>query len=337
MKAISLLSGGLDSTLATKLIKEQGIEVLALNFTSPFCLCGGKPKEGCRHKAVEMAEQIGVPLKLVSLGEEFIEIVKNPEHGRGSGMNPCIDCRIMKFRVAKKIMEETGAGFIVTGEVLGQRPMSQNSRAMSLIEKESGLDGLIVRPLCAKALPPSIPETKGWVDRNRFYDIEGRGRKGQLKLVDELKIENHACPAGGCLLTDKYFSLKVKDLIDSGMFTLENAKLFKYGRYFPIGMHFKLAVGRNEQENKIIKNFAGHGDLLIEAQSKGPVALGRGKITPGNLRAALDICAHFSKYADFAAFDCSILPDETAIYKIEKKINSADIGRFRLAGAESSV
>lgn len=332
MKAISLLSGGLDSTLATKLIKEQGIEVLALNFTSPFCLCGGKPKQGCKHKAAEMAEQIGVPLKLASLGEEFIEAVKNPKYGHGSGMNPCIDCRIMKFKAAKKVMEETGASFIVTGEVLGQRPMSQNSRAMFLIEKESGLDGLIVRPLCAKVLEPSIPEQKGWVSRDKFHGIEGRSREGQLQLVEELKIENHACPAGGCLLTDKNFSVKVRDLIDSGMFNLENAKLFKYGRYFSVNRHFKLAIGRNEQENSVIKHLAKKGDLLITTAEKGPTAIARGKLTPDAIRGAIRICAHFSKYEKAITFDCCIPPDENAVYRIEEKIPAPEIEQFRVKG-----
>jgi tRNA U34 2-thiouridine synthase MnmA/TrmU len=331
MKAISLLSGGLDSTLATKLIMEQGIEVLALNFTSPFCQCGGKQKEGCRHKAVEMAEQLGVKLKIASLGEEFIAAVGNPKYGHGSGVNPCIDCRILKFKAAKKIMEEEGASFIITGEVLGQRPMSQNNRAMSLIERESGLSGYIVRPLCAKVIEPSVPEQKGWVDREKFHGIEGRSRKSQLKLVDELKIENHACPAGGCLLTDKNFSAKVRDLIDSGMFTLENTRLFKYGRYFSLDRHFKLVVGRNEQENTVIKNMARHGDLLIECAGKGPTAVARGKIYPDLLREALKKTAHYCRRGERVVLNCRILPDETAVYAFEVEMENAGAGSFKTA------
>lgn len=331
MKAVSLLSGGLDSTLATRMIKDQGIEVIAVNFMSPFCLCGGKQKAGCAHKAVEMAAQLGVELKRVNLGEEFIEIVKHPRHGHGSGVNPCIDCRIMKFKAAKKIMEETGASFIVTGEVLGQRPMSQNGRAMSLIEKESGLDGLIVRPLCAGAMAPSIPEIKGWVKRESLHSISGRSREEQLKLVDELKIENHACPAGGCLLTDKNFSAKVRDLIDSGMFNLKNANLFRHGRYFAAGRHFKIAVGRNVQENAVIKNFADKGDLLMEAAGRGPTAIGRGKLTPDLLGIALKIAAHYYNDGEKAVFNCTIMPDETAVYVIGERAGEEEIGKFRPA------
>jgi len=330
MKAISLLSGGLDSTLATKLIKEQGIGVLAVNFTSPFCLCGGRPEPGCRHKAVEMAAQLGVELKLVSLSEEFIEDVKRPKYGYGSTMNPCIDCRIMKFKAAKKIMIETGASFIVTGEVLGQRPMSQNKRAIELIEKESGLGGLVVRPLCAGAIEPSLPEKNGWVKRDKFGSITGRSRQGQLKLVEELRIESYACPAGGCLLTDKNFGQKVKDLIDSGMFDMASAKLFRYGRYFSIGRKFKLSVGRNKEENDVIKNLAGHGDLLIMAREKGPVAVGRGKISAEAVRAAVRICAHYCRHEAGASFDCAVIPAETAFYMVKEKVLPNEIEKYLL-------
>ncbi len=295
MKAISLLSGGLDSTLATKIIKDMGIEVIALNFTSPFCQCGGKHKDGCKHKAQEMAEQLGVELKMLNTSAEFVEIIKHPKYGFGSGANPCIDCRILKFSTAKKYMEEIGASFIITGEVVGQRPMSQNRRAMDIIEKESGLDGLIVRPLCAGHMAPSIPEQKGWIDRSKLLSIEGRSREKQLDLVDEYKIENHACPAGGCLLTDKNFSMKIKDLRKSEMLNLNNARLFVYGRYFAVTEKFKMAVGRDEAENKIVQNFASPGDLLIIPSTKGPSAIGRGDVTEENIQKALGIIAHYCK------------------------------------------
>jgi tRNA U34 2-thiouridine synthase MnmA/TrmU len=295
MKAVSLLSGGLDSTLATKMIKEMGLDVIALNFTSPFCQCGGKQKDGCKNKAVEMAEQIGVELKMINPAAEFIEVVKNPKHGYGSGANPCIDCRILKFKLAKKYMEEIGASFIITGEVLGQRPMSQNSRALKIIETESGLDGLILRPLCAGVMEPSIPEQKGWIDRSKLRSIEGRSRGAQLDMVEEFKILNHACPAGGCLLTDKHFAAKVMDLIASGMFDVDNSRLFVFGRYFKVSKKFKLAVGRNAQENAVIKNFAAKGDLVIEAGSKGPTALGRGELNDDNRGLAMKIVAHYCR------------------------------------------
>lgn len=306
MKAVSLLSGGLDSTLATKMIKDMDIEVIALNFTSPFCQCGGKHKDGCKHKAQEMAEQLGVELKMINCSAEFIEIIKHPKYGFGSGSNPCIDCRILKFSAAKKYMEEIGASFIITGEVVGQRPMSQNYRAMDIIERESGLDGLIVRPLCAGHMKPSIPEEKGWIDRSKLLSIEGRSREKQLEMVDDFKIENHACPAGGCLLTDKNFSMKIKDLRKSDMLDLNNARLFIYGRYFVVAEKFKMAVGRDEVENKIVRNFALPGDLLIVPSSKGPTVVCRGEITAENLQTALGITAHY----------CNKDPEQTLKYMV---------------------
>jgi tRNA-specific 2-thiouridylase len=330
IKAISMLSGGLDSTLATKAVMEQGIEVIAVNFTSPFCLCGGKLKEGCKRKAVEMAEQLKVPLKILSVAAEFIEVVKNPKHGYGSSMNPCIDCRILKFGAAKKYMEEIGAAFIVTGEVLGQRPMSQNKTAMEIIEKESGLEGYIVRPLSANAMKPSIPEEKGWVDRSRFFDITGRSRQHQLELVDEWKITGHACPAGGCLLTDKYFGLKVKDLITAGMFNLSNAGLFMHGRYFPVSDKFKLAVARNEEEGETLKRLARKDDLVFEPAGRGPFAVGRGEAGAEGIKAALGIVSFYCK-EDKPGINFSVYPDkETQLTEVQKPEEKFILG-FRLA------
>jgi tRNA U34 2-thiouridine synthase MnmA/TrmU len=316
LKAVSLLSGGLDSTLATKIIKDMGIEVIALNFTSPFCQCGGKHKDGCKHKAQEMAEQLGVELKMLNNSAEFIEIIKHPKYGYGSGANPCIDCRILKFKTAKKYMEEIGASFIITGEVVGQRPMSQNRRAMDIIEKDSGLDGLIVRPLCAGHMKPSIPEEKGWIDRSKLMSIEGRSREKQLDLVDEFKIENHACPAGGCLLTDKNFSMKIKDLRKSDMLNLNNARLFVYGRYFAVTDKFKMAVGRDEAENKIVMNFASPGDLLIIPSSKGPTAIGRGDVNEENIQKALGIIAHYCKKDKEQELNYSVLPGDAKLVRL---------------------
>ncbi|HDQ25715.1 MAG TPA: hypothetical protein ENN43_03095 [bacterium] len=329
MKAIALLSGGLDSTLAAKAVLEQGIEVIGVNFTSPFCMCSGR-NGGCKSKAREMAEQLKIPLKVLSAAEEFIEAVKKPRFGYGSSMNPCIDCRILKFRAAKKYMEEINASFIVTGEVLGQRPMSQNNRAMYIIEKESGLDGYILRPLSALAVAPSIPEKMGWVDREKFFGITGRSRKEQLKLVEKYSIESHACPAGGCLLTDKNFGIKVKDLIDSGMFDMDAARLFQYGRYFSAGKSLKIAAGRNESENRIIRSLAKDGDLLIEAEKKGPVVLARGKIGAEGVREALKIAAYYTKPdgEEGMRFNCKILPDEEGFYAIKEKITEEELRRF---------
>ena len=208
-KAVALFSGGLDSILAIRLMLEQGIEVHALNFLTLFCTCTSK---GCMHQATKAARQLDVPLKVMNITEEYMEVVKNPKYGRGRNMNPCLDCRIFTFRKAKDFMEEIGASFVVTGEVLGERPMSQRRNAMEVIEKESGLSGYIVRPLCAKLFEPTVPEREGIVDRNRLLDIQGRRRDRQISIAKDLGISDYPCPAGGCLLTRKEFSERGRGL-----------------------------------------------------------------------------------------------------------------------------
>src|SRR3989338_10559001 len=199
-KAVALLSGGLDSTLAIKLMLEQGVEVHALNFLTVFCTCTSK---GCRHQATKVAEEFKVPIKVMNITEEYMEVVKNPKYPRGRNMNPCIDCRIFTFKKAKGFMDEIGASFVITGEVTGQRPMSQRKQAIMAIEKESGLKGLIVRPLSAKFFEPTVPEKEGIINRNRLLDIQGRRRSRQIDLAKAIGINDYPCPAGGCLLTDK--------------------------------------------------------------------------------------------------------------------------------------
>lgn len=178
IRAIGLLSGGLDSTLAAKLMLEQGIDVYVINFTSPFCTCTPK-KAGCAAVITAVKELDGIPLKRIALKDEYLEIVRNPMHGHGSGMNPCIDCRIMKIRKAGKYMHEMGASFVFTGEVLGQRPMSQHRAAIDIIDRESGLKDYILRPLSAANFKPTVPEIKGWVDRSKLLDISGRSRSSR--------------------------------------------------------------------------------------------------------------------------------------------------------------
>ncbi len=275
-KAVALLSGGLDSTLAVKMIIDQGIEVHALNFTSSFCTCsaGSREKGGCRSESRRVAEQFGIPLKVLAKGLDYIEIVRNPKHGYGKGINPCVDCRVYMFIQAKEYMLEIGASFIITGEVLGQRPMSQRRDSMSLIERESGLEGLIVRPLCALQLEPTIPEKTGLVDRSKLLDVLGRSRKPQMELASELDINDYPCPSGGCLLTDKIFSKKVRDLlVNKKDVTKKDLVLLKTGRHFR-HQGVKVIIGRDEAENKLLASFVQAGDTFVEPVGfAGPVAL----------------------------------------------------------------
>jgi tRNA-specific 2-thiouridylase len=236
MKAIALLSGGLDSTLAAKVMMEQGIELEGLNFLTVFCTCTNRG-ETClaSQKAVE---NLGIPLKIFNVSEEYLSVMKHPKHGYGRNMNPCIDCRIFMLKKTKAYMEESGAAFIITGEVLGQRPMSQRKDAMRLIEREAGLEGFILRPLSAKVLPITVPERERWVDREKLLKIEGRSRKPQIELAEHYSIRDYPCSAGGCLLTDPGFSKRMKDLmLHNPEFSLNDVHLLKiFG--FPIWLNW---------------------------------------------------------------------------------------------------
>ena len=275
-KIVALLSGGLDSTLAIKTMQKQGFEVSAVAIKTPFCDfdCG----RGCGFEIREKADNLGVNLKTVYLGDEYIEMLKHPKHGFGSGMNPCIDCRAMMFEAGKKHMEEIGAEFIISGEVLGQRPMSQFAPALKKIEKLSNLEGKIVRPLSAALLPATDPEKNGLIKRKDLGMIRGRSRKEQLKMAKEFGIEDPPNAGGGCLLTDPAFSLRAIDLfkhIETP--TTNDIDLLKIGRHFRLDQNTKLIVGRNKDENEMMCALALPNDILLEAKEHvGPTTLLRG-------------------------------------------------------------
>lgn len=278
MKALALISGGLDSCLAAKIIKDLGIELIAFNTVSPFCLCTHRSASGCIHGAHSASKNLGLKLIVINVAEDLFKIIKEPKHGYGSNMNPCIDCRILLFKKAKEAMREEGASFIITGEVLGQRPMSQRKNTMQLIEKESGLEGLVVRPLSAKALPVTIPEKEGWINPDALLAIVGRGRREQMDLAKDLGINDYPCPSGGCLLTDPEFSKRLKDLLKFSELSIIEVKLLKLGRHFRLNDTAKLIVGRNEAENNQLLNLAKVGDhvFMPDETTAGPTALGLG-------------------------------------------------------------
>ena len=277
MRAVALISGGLDSTLAAKLIKGQGIELTVLNFKTPFCLCDKRGSNGCGNEALKVAHDLGLELKIVNVTEDFFKILKSPQYGYGSNMNPCIDCRILMLRKAKEFMLKVGASFIVTGEVLGQRPMSQYKRALNLIEKEAGLEGIILRPLSAKLLSCTVPEKEGWVSRDKLLDFSGRTRKPQIALARNLGIKDYPCAAGGCLLTDPQFAKRTEDLLKFGELNLNNVELLKIGRHFRLSPNVKLVVGRNELENERLLNLTKDDDyLFMPLNIPVPTVLGRG-------------------------------------------------------------
>jgi tRNA U34 2-thiouridine synthase MnmA/TrmU len=214
---------------------------------------------------------MGIPMRTVSKGDEYLEIVKSPRHGRGSAMNPCIDCRIFTLRKARSFMEEIGASFLVTGEVVGQRPMSQRDDALRSIERHSGCSGLVLRPLSARHLPPTLPEREGWVDRERFLAITGRSRKEQIRLAASFGIGDYPCPAGGCLLTDRGFSAKVRDLIENEPdFRMHDVHLLKAGRHFRV-RGIRAIVAKSEEENRRLEALCrGYGAVYVSDSHPGP-------------------------------------------------------------------
>jgi tRNA U34 2-thiouridine synthase MnmA/TrmU len=256
VRAVGLLSGGLDSTLAARILIDQGIEVHAINFVSPFCTCTPRSM-GC--SAVEKAvEQLGnIPLTRIALGDEYLTMVKSPRHGRGRGLNPCLDCRAMKIRKAAVHLREIGASFLFTGEVLGQRPMSQHRRAMAIIDKDTGIGDITLRPLSATHFPPTLPEREGWVDRSKLLGIEGRSRKAQIALARDKNINDYPCPGGGCLLTDKFFAGKLADYFaHCDTPSIKDMPLLKIGRHFRNENGKKTIVGRDEREGLMLSRLA---------------------------------------------------------------------------------
>jgi tRNA U34 2-thiouridine synthase MnmA/TrmU len=289
-KAIGLLSGGLDSTLATKIILDLGFEVIALNFKTPFCCCDTKDK--CYSESV--AQKFNVLLKRIYGGEDYLELVKNPKHGYGRNMNPCLDCRIFLFQKAKQLMEEVGADFIFTGEVLGERPMSQRLDAMKLIEKESGLKGKVLRPLSAKLLEPTLVEQMGIVDREKLLPIQGRSRKPQIALAQSYQIEDYPCPAGGCLLTDKNFAQRLKESFEHGEDSLRHIFLLKMGRHFRLPSKAKVIAGRDQKENEALLSLSLPYELKFTVDRyKSTYALLLGDPTIENQTLSAKICARY--------------------------------------------
>jgi tRNA-specific 2-thiouridylase len=329
-KAVVLLSGGLDSTLAVKLMLDQGVEVVALNFITPFCNCTAK-SASCRSEAVRVAEKFGIPVRVVHKGMDYLRIVENPRHGYGRGLNPCIDCRIFMHKAAKSLMEEEGASFLVTGEVLGQRPMSQRRPALKIIERESGTADLIVRPLSAGRFEPSLPEREGWVDRERLLAIEGRSRREQIDLADRLGIVDYPCPAGGCLLTDPEFAGRLKDLFDHKPdYELADVRLLRVGRHFRLHPNLKVVLGRNQRENETLGRRNLSGETVFELDGiPGPTAQTRESPSREDL---LKIGSLLLRYAGVSEGTVKAVkgPDTSSVFVSGPAVES-EIEKFRIA------
>jgi tRNA U34 2-thiouridine synthase MnmA/TrmU len=271
-KAVALISGGLDSVLAAKVMMEQGFDVIGLYYTSAFSKSFGNETET---HAARVARAIGIELRVTDMGQDYIDLVRNPVHGYGKNVNPCIDCKIHMLKRAKTVMKEVNAPFVVTGEVLGQRPMSQRRDTFHVIERDAEMRGLIVRPLSATLLPSTKAEQDGLIQRDKLLGISGRSRTVQLQLAERFGIRGYATPAGGCLLTDKNFAEKLRDLFgDKLAVRPTDIRLLTVGRHFRIDAGNKIVIGRNNRENNMLMDLAPHGYHLFTPHSfPGPVAL----------------------------------------------------------------
>lgn len=310
VKAIGLLSGGLDSMLAVKVVQEQGITVLGLSFTTPFFAAD---------KARSAAEVLGIDLEVMDITGEHLEMVKDPPHGYGRNMNPCIDCHAMMFNHAGRLMEKTGSDFLFSGEVLGERPMSQNRQALATVARSSGYGDYILRPLSARLLPVTAPEEKGLVNRDLLLELSGRSRKPQIELAARYGFTNYPTPAGGCLLTDPGFSARLRDLKEKEpSFTARDVEFLKVGRQFRLPGGAKLVVGRKHAENERLLELARGGDIVIKAGGYvGPVCVIPGGAAGGDIEKAASICL---RYSDAPG-------DEEALVEVRR---GGDVRRFRV-------
>ena len=336
-RAVSLISGGLDSMLATKAVLEQGVHVEGINFFTGFCVEGhthairkkdkDKPK---RNNSLWVAEQLGIKLHIVDIVEPYKDVVLNPKHGYGSNMNPCLDCKIFMVNQAKQWIEDNDFDFIITGEVVGQRPMSQRPSTMPIIAAESGADDRLLRPLSAHNLPATLPEREGWVDREALFDFKGRSRKPQMALAEEWGIDEYAQPAGGCcFLTDANYSQKLKDLWahrPSRDYSLDDIMLLKIGRHLRPRPHFKMIVSREHGETNFLEGYKKEFHWVKTTSHAGPIALLDGDtITDDDLQYAAQIAARYSKGRDEAEVTCKIAQPGNTFAEVPVKPMQGDI------------
>ena len=292
VRALGLCSGGLDSMLSALVLRKQGIEVQWITFETPFF---------SSENARQASKTTGIPLLVRDITPPYLEMLKNPNCGYGKHMNPCMDCHALMFNLAGTLMRENGFDFLFSGEVLGQRPMSQTMNSLRYVEKRSGFDGHIVRPLSAKKLPITRPEQQGLLNRDLLLDISGRSRKPQMKLAGKFGITNYPSPAGGCLLTDKGYASRLKDLFDhQDTFTERELHLLKHGRHLRLNQTTKIAVGRTQEDNEnLLKYYDPDLDTLIKVKKfPGPIVLMPHGGSKEIMILAASICAGYSKAPD---------------------------------------
>jgi tRNA-specific 2-thiouridylase len=329
-KAVALISGGLDSMLAAKTVMDQGIHVEGINFFTGFCVEGhthairekdrAKPK---RNNSLWVAEQLGIKLHIVDVIEEYKNVLINPKHGYGAHLNPCLDCKIFMVNKAKQWIAENDFDFIITGEVIGQRPMSQRKHTMPVVARESGADDLLLRPLCAKNLAPTLPEREGWVDREKLHDFSGRSRKPQMEMAERYGFHDYSQPAGGCcFLTDKNYSAKLVDLWRSHGhkdYELDDVMLLKVGRHIRPAHHFKLIVAREEGEGRFLQGYQKEFISLLASSHNGPLVLIDGTPSAEDLYLAAGITARYGQGREAEQVDVTIMDKDGTERTIQVK------------------
>ncbi len=318
IKALGLCSGGLDSILAGLVLRQQGIHVEWITFETPFFSAA---------KARRAAKQTGIPLTEAVITPVYLEMLRNPNCGYGKHMNPCMDCHALMFRLAGEKMESDGFHFLFSGEVLAQRPMSQTRPSLRYVEKHSGRDGYILRPLSARKLPETIPERNGWVNREALLDLAGRSRKPQIQLAKEFGVTDYPAPAGGCLLTDAGFSRRLKDLFDHGESCTEaELHLLKHGRHFRLDDRTKIVVGRTKKDNEdILSLYDPAADAMLKTLGwPGPIVLAPNGAEKKALLLAAAVCAGYTKAPK----------DESAEVRISLPGKRENVRVLPLSGAE---
>jgi tRNA-uridine 2-sulfurtransferase len=327
-KAIALLSGGLDSLLAAKIVQAEGVEIIGLHLLSPF---------GCREDVQKTADSLGIRLIIREKGEPYLDMVKNPKYGIGRSVNPCIDCRIFMFDIAEKVRREEGADFIITGEVLGQRPMSQQRVSMDLIDRKSGMEDSILRPLSARLFPPTHPERVGWVNRERLHAISGRSRKEQFALIENYGVSNFSAPGGGCLLTELAFAPKLRDFYKNEHYEnsterLAQSELLRYGRHFRPNGDFKFIVSRDEKENALLEEKwrNANGTFFYPDSFLGPNAVALGKMTESARHLIGEVIVRYGKCKEKPGRIAYQSMLESGTYEVQAPISEERLGALRL-------
>ncbi len=337
-KAVALFSGGLDSTLAILVMLRQGIDVTAITFLNHFG-CDISDKSSCSKDPFSAAEKFGFEVKLSHLSEKFLDIVKNPKYGHGKNMNPCIDCRILMLKEASEFMNITGADFIITGEVLGQRPMSQRKNTFPLIDKEAIVKGYVLRPLSAKLFDVTIPEQMGIVNRDMLYDFSGRSRKPQMALAKEFGLTDYPTPAGGCLLTEPNYAFRLKELLAYNKDPeFKDINLLRIGRHFRFSSECKIIVGRNKEENDMLISLSDSRDHILKVEDYGsPITLIAGKATDKVLTLAASLCARYSDAKHLPEVNVTVSMKEEKYYLKVQPARSEIVELLRIEKKPSAL